>query len=40
MRKNLGSKRREIRDEARREIVASMTFLNGEASAGETAENL
>lgn len=39
MRKNLGSKRKEIHDEARREIVRIYEgFLNGEAGEGETAK--
>lgn len=39
MRKNLGSKRKEIHEEARREIVRIYEgFLNGEAGEGETAK--
>jgi type I restriction enzyme M protein len=39
MRKNLGSKRKEIHDEARREIVRIYeSFLNGDAGEGETAK--
>jgi len=39
MRKNLGSKRKEIHEDARREIVRIYEgFLNGEAGEGETAK--
>ncbi len=39
MRKNLGSKRKEIREDARREIVRIYEgFLNGDAGEGETAK--